>query len=110
MKCFYTLLFCLSIISLDPWGLSRGEIWTQPKVLALLPIGLLNLSILWEERDLLTIPRHWKISFILWGVFLIVGLLSTLVSPFPINSFLGQDQMGDDGTTYALSPKKTKTQ
>lgn len=101
MKCFYTLLFCLSIISIDPWGLSRGEIWTQPKVLAVLLIGLLNCSILWEDRAVLTIPRSWKISLILWGLFLSVGLFSTLLSPFPISSFLGQDQMGD-GWLYWL--------
>lgn len=101
MKNFYTLLFALSIILLDPWGSSRGNIWTQPKVFAVLLISLLNLAILWEERKSLKLPRTWKINLILWGLFLGFGLLSTLNSPFPQTSLFGQDQMGD-GWLYWL--------
>ena len=101
MKNFYTLLFALSIILLDPWGSSRGNIWTQPKVFAVLLISLLNLAILWEERKSLKLPRTWKINLILWGIFLGVGLLSTIFSPFPLRSLVGQDQMGD-GWLYWL--------
>ena len=95
MKNFYTLLFALSIILIDPWGSSRGNIWTEPKVGAVLLISLLNLSILWEQRQSLTLPRRWKIHLILWGIFLGIGLLSTLLSPFPLRSLFGQEQMGD---------------
>ncbi len=102
MKSFYTLLFAFSIILIDPLGNSRGSIWTEPKVLAVLLITLLNLSILWEERKSLTVPRSWKIYSILWGIFLGIGLLSTLLSPFPLRSLFGQEQMGD-GWLYWLT-------
>lgn len=101
MKSFYTLIFCLSIIIINPWGLSRGEIWTQPKILIVLLITLLNLCILWDEKSALTIPRSWKISAVLWLPFLATGFISTLNSPFPTISLLGQDQMGD-GLLYWL--------
>lgn len=102
MKSFYSLLFALSIILIDPLGNSRGSIWTEPKVLAVLLITLLNLSILWEERKSLTRPRNWKTYSILWGLFLGIGVLSTLFSPFPQRSLFGQEQMGD-GWLYWLT-------
>ncbi|MFB2920076.1 O-antigen ligase family protein [Aerosakkonema funiforme] len=102
MKSFYTLLFALCIILIDPFGNSRGSIWTEPKVLAVLLITLLNFSILWEERKSLTIPRNWKTYSILWALFLGIGLLSTLLSPFPLRSLFGQEQMGD-GWLYWLT-------
>ena len=101
MKNLYTLLFCLSLTLINPWGLSRGEIWTQPKVLILVLICSVNLLILWFERKALKIPRNWKISKLLWELFLGIGLLSTLHSPFPIRSLFGQEQMGD-GLLYWL--------
>lgn len=101
MKNFYTLLFAFSIIIINPWGNSRGDIWTTPKVLLILLIVVLNLSSLWEKREALTFPRPWKISLILWGVFLSIGGLSTILSPVPISSLLGQNQMGD-GWLYWL--------
>lgn len=101
MKSFYTLIFCLSIIIIDPWGLSRGEIWTQPKVFIVLLITLFNLCILWDEKSALTIPRSWKISAVLWLLFLATGIISTFNSPFPMISLFGQDQMGD-GLLYWL--------
>lgn len=102
MKNFYTLLFALSIIIINPWGNSRGDIWTTPKVLVVLLIIFLNLSSLWEKREALTFPRPWKISLILWVIFLSIGLLSTILSPVPVRSLLGQNQMGD-GWLYWLA-------
>ncbi|MEG4812457.1 O-antigen polymerase [Microcoleus sp. F8-D3] len=101
MKNLYTLLYALSLILINPWGGSRGEIWTQPKVFVVLLIVFSNLSFLWEERKLLTFSRQWKVCLILWGFFLTVGAISTLNSPFPERSFWGQDQMGD-GWLYWL--------
>ncbi len=101
MKYLYTLLFSLSIILINPWGTSRGLIWTQPKIFVLLLLCLLNLSILWKERSRLTIPNNWKIGKLLWELFLGIGLLSTILSPFPLRSFWGQDEMGD-GWLYWL--------
>ncbi|MEG4854515.1 O-antigen ligase family protein [Microcoleus sp. B5-D4] len=101
MKTLYTLLYALSIILINPWGSSRGLIWTSPKVLIIWLIVGVNLALLWEQRKALTIPRQWKISLILWTIFLSIGAISTLQSPFPLTSFFGQDQMGD-GWLYWL--------
>lgn len=101
MNYLYTLLYCLSIILINPIGTMRGEIWTQPKVFAILVICILNLLILWSERDALKIPHSWKISRLLWEIFLGIGLISTLQSPFPLHSLFGQEQMGD-GLLYWL--------
>ncbi|MEG3972021.1 hypothetical protein QUA00_31035 [Microcoleus sp. T2B6] len=101
MKTLYTILFALSIILINPWGSSRGLIWTSPKVLIIWLIVGVNLALLWEQRKALTIPRQWKISLILWTIFLSIGAISTLQSPFPLTSFFGQDQMGD-GWLYWL--------
>lgn len=102
MKSFYTLLFCLSLTLIDPWGTSRGAIWTTPKVLIVLLLCLLNLSILWEDRKSLTVPRSWFQIATLWGLFLGIGLESTLLSPFPLRSLLGQEQMGDGWLYWVL--------
>ncbi|MEG3845819.1 O-antigen ligase family protein [Microcoleus sp. herbarium19] len=101
MKTLYTLIYALSIILINPWGSSRGSIWTAPKVFVIWLILGVNLALLWEQKKALTIPRQWKISLILWTIFLSIGAISTLQSPFPLTSFFGQDQMGD-GWLYWL--------
>jgi hypothetical protein len=97
----YTFLFSLSIILINPFGTMRGEIWTQPKVFTILLICILNGLNLWEERKNLKPPQSWKINKLLWEIFLGIGLISTLISPYPIRSLLGQEQMGD-GLLYWL--------
>ncbi len=79
----------------------RGEIWTQPKVFAISLICILNFLNLWEERENLKLPENWKITRLLWEIFLGIGLIATLVSPFPWHSLFGQEQMGD-GWLYWL--------
>ncbi len=101
MKTLYTLLYVLSIILINPTGSSRGLIWTSPKVFVIWLIVGVNLALLWEQRKAITISRQWKISLILWTIFLSIGAISTLQSPFPLTSFFGQDQMGD-GWLYWL--------
>ncbi|MEH1854610.1 MAG: O-antigen ligase family protein [Nostoc sp.] len=101
MNRIYTLLFSLSIILINPIGAMRGEIWTQPKVFAISLICILNFLILWEHRENLKLSQSWKISRLLWEIFLGIGLISTLASPFPWRSLFGQEQMGD-GLLYWL--------
>ncbi|MBV6627613.1 MAG: O-antigen ligase family protein [Rivularia sp. (in: Bacteria)] len=101
MNKVYILLFSLSIVLINPIGKMRGEIWTQPKVFVILLICILNLLMLWEEKHNLKITHNWKTKRLLWETFLGIGLLSTLQSPFPIRSLLGQEQMGD-GLLYWL--------
>jgi O-antigen ligase len=97
----YTILFSLSIILINPIGAMRGEIWTQPKVFAISLICILNFLILWEDRESLKLPQSWKINRLLWEIFLGIGLIATLTSPFPWRSLFGQEQMGD-GLLYWL--------
>ncbi|MEG4012098.1 MULTISPECIES: O-antigen ligase family protein [unclassified Microcoleus] len=101
MKTLYTILYALSIILINPWGTTRGLIWTSPKVLIIWLIISLNIALLLSQKKSLTIPQNWKNSFILWTIFLSIGAISTLHSPFPLTSFFGQDQMGD-GWLYWL--------
>jgi O-antigen ligase len=46
--------------------------------------------------------RTWCNQLLLWGIFLTFGLISTLKSPFPWHSFLGQEQMGDGWLYWSL--------
>jgi hypothetical protein len=101
MKTLYTILYALSIILINPWGTTRGLIWTSPKVLIVWLIISLNIAVLLSHKESLAIPQNWKNSFRLWTIFLSIGAISTLHSPFPLTSFLGQDQMGD-GWLYWL--------
>jgi O-antigen ligase len=101
VNCLYTLLFSLSIILINPIGAMRGEIWTQPKVFAISLICILNFLILWSDREDLKLSQSWKISRLLWEIFLGIGLISTLASPFPWRSLFGQEQMSD-GLLYWL--------
>ncbi|NEU83793.1 O-antigen ligase family protein [Nostoc sp. UIC10630] len=79
----------------------RGEIWTQPKVFAIVLICILNFLMLWEDKENLKLPQSWKINKLLWEIFLGIGLIATLTSPFPWRSLFGQEQMGD-GLLYWL--------
>ncbi|MDY7014407.1 MAG: O-antigen polymerase, partial [Cyanobacteriota bacterium] len=106
MKRLYSLLYALSIVLINPWGNSRGAIWTQPKVFVVCLIVLLNFIVLLEaqidrDRENLPIPKSWYLCLLLWGLFLGIGLLSTLRSPAPMLSLLGQGEMGD-GWLYWL--------
>ncbi|NEP79661.1 MAG: O-antigen ligase family protein [Okeania sp. SIO3B3] len=100
-KIIYTILFTLSIVIINPWGNSRGEIWTQPKCFALAIIVIFNLYLLWKNWETLQIPKSWFTAKLLWEIFLFIGLISTILSPFPLRSLFGQDQMGD-GLLYWL--------
>lgn len=87
------MLFSLSIILINPLGMMRGEIWTQAKVFAISLICILNFLMLWEDRKNLKLPQSWKINRLLWEIFLGIGLIATLASPFPWRSVFGQEQM-----------------
>ena len=91
----YTLLYTLTIIFINPWGISRGYIWTVPKVFIIWLIIGLNIAIICEKKKDLTIPKNWFKSLMLWGLFLGIGAISTLQSPSIERSFWGQEQMGD---------------
>ena len=93
----YGFLFGLSIISINPWGGDRGEIWTAPKLIVIQLIVILNLGIILRHvrKSPLVISTAWKLGLSLWILFVGVGTISTCLSPFPSRSFWGQSSLGD---------------
>lgn len=99
MNKLITILFCLSIILINPWGIDRGAIWTQPKILAVELICITNLFLISQNWQLLKISKQWKIAALLWGIFLTIGLITTINSPLQVRSLLGHPTM-KDGLLY----------
>ena len=106
----YGALFALSLIIINPWGTSRGYIWTYPKITVVLVITLLHLGYLLfyalEARSSLrsTAPndRWWFVAG-LWTLFLIVGLASCYFSPVAFAGAMRANfEMGDGWRYYAL--------
>lgn len=102
MNRLITILFTLSIILINPFGIDRGMIWTQPKILALQLITILNLFIISQDWGLFKLSKIWKIAALLWGIFLIIGLIATISSPLPVRSLLGQSTMKSGLLYYGL--------
>ena len=93
----YVFLFALCIISINPWGQDRAEIWTEPKLLIIKLIIILNMSVFfgcWRKKTGMISPA-WRIESILWILFLSIGATSTILSPSPWRSVLGQIEIGD---------------
>ena len=97
MNKLITILFCFSIILINPFGLDKGLIWTQPKILAVELICILNLFIISCHK--LYLSASWKLAAILWGLFLFIGAIATINSPEPVRSLLGQST-AKDGLLY----------
>ena len=102
----YTLsgiLFCLSLVLINPWGSHRGAIWTEPRLSILGLITILNLSLLLQNslKEKLILPRNWKIGTALWGIFILFGCISSSLSPAQARSLWGQSTLGD-GWLYWL--------
>lgn len=93
----YSVFLCLSVILINPLGSIKSEIWTEPKLFAIQLIVILNLWVVlsYIQRNSLVIPTAWKVGFALWLLFLSVGAISTILSPFPLRSFWGQINLGD---------------
>jgi hypothetical protein len=92
----YCFLFACSLCLINPWGESRGQIWTEPKVLLLNLITALNIvTILRSSKKDLIVPFPWKTVSLLWTFFLIQGFITTLASPFPLRSLWGESTLGD---------------
>lgn len=96
----YSLLFALSLLALNPWGETRGEIWTVPKIGVLIALYGLNLALLWRKPPRFD-SQQW-LSFIFWGAWLALGAIAVLESPVPRRAFWGQDEMGDGWFYWAV--------
>lgn len=111
-----TIIFCFSIILINPWGLDRGAIWTQPKILIVELICILNLFIIshyplgsqvstrrepprLELAHKLHLSKVWKVAAMLWGLFIFIGAIATINSPNSVRSLLGQST-AKDGLLY----------
>lgn len=54
LPALYSLLFALSLVLINPWGFQRGDIWTQPKLLAMHLITTCNSWVLLHQQYYLT--------------------------------------------------------
>jgi len=97
----YALLFCLTVIAINPFAVTRGSIWTQPKILCVFAVVILHLLILFKERQPIRHPNQWKLQIFGWLALLASGIISTLLSPFPSRSFFGHS-ITADGWLYWL--------
>jgi len=104
LSTLYSLLFAFSLVLINPEGFQRGDIWTQPKLLALNLITTCNSWVVLHQwwQGTLAIPFAWKLGLGLWVLFLTLGLQSTLLSPFPLHSLWGQSTLGDGWVYWAL--------
>lgn len=96
----YTLLFALSIAAINPFAdpvVSPESVWKNPKILALAAITLLNLALVARESTKASITMdRWMVAItMLWSVFLAIGTITTVRSPFPIRSLLGHSLIGE---------------
>jgi len=114
----YGALFALSLIIINPWGTSRGYIWTYPKTAVVLVITLLHLGYLLfyalearagssraspKPKNSSDWVEKWWFVTGLWSLFLIVGLAACYFSPVGFGAAMRANfEMGDGWRYYAL--------
>lgn len=98
---FYTFLYALSVVAINPWGSTQREIWVVPKVLVLVVLLLQNGVLIFRHARAVKVDGIWRRAAYLWFVLLAVGLVSTVLSPAPRRSLFGQSIYGD-GWLYWL--------
>lgn len=105
----YCFLYAAGIVAINPFVITlnpaidphyiRGLTWTQPKMVVFALIILTNLAAILHYLRQTPTPRRparqWFRSGGLWGIFLGIGTVSTLLSPVPLRSFTGHSVMGD---------------
>ena len=108
----YGVLCALSLVLINPWGRPRGEIWTDPKVYAVIALALLTWSILlvllvWfvlqrpsHGRSRFYPPPTWGWAALLWAAYLGFGLLSVYYSPVRTSNALMPNNETGDGWVY----------
>lgn len=74
-------------------------IWSQPKILTVELICIVNLFIISQNWKPLKFSQSWKVVAVLWGIFLLIGTLATINSPDPVRSLLGHST-AKDGLLY----------
>lgn len=111
----YGVLCCLTLVAINPWGTPRHEVWTDPKVYALIGLALLTWAVLLvllvrfvvqksRHQSLLHLhwPRFWWPVAFLLGAFLLTGLATVYYSPIKaMNAFRSHVEMGDGWLYWA---------
>ena len=111
----YGVLCALSLVLINPWGRPRGEIWTDPKVYAVIALALLTWSILLVLLVRFVMQRFghgrparfypppaWGWAALLWALYLGFGLLSVYYSPVRTsNALMPNNEMGDGWVYWA---------
>ena len=111
----YGVLCALSLVLINPWGRPRGEIWTDPKVYAVIALALLTWGILlvllvrfvMQRLGHGRLPRFyppsaWGWAALLWALYLGFGLLSVYYSPVKTsNALMPNNEMGDGWVYWA---------
>ncbi|AFY51359.1 lipid A core-O-antigen ligase-like enyme (plasmid) [Nostoc sp. PCC 7524] len=82
--------------------MNRGAIWTQPKILAVELITIINLFIISQSWELIKLSKVWRIAALLWSAFLLIGIITTIYSPLPVRSLLGHVTMKSGLLYYGL--------
>ena len=103
----YIFLLAASIALINPWGTAlnlvdtgRAEIWTHPKVFIVAVLTLCNFyqiatRVNWEKKNDALDNNFLKAFISLWSIYLTIGVVCTLLSPFPMRSLLGHPVLGD---------------
>lgn len=109
----YGILCALSLVAINPWGRPRGEIWTDPKVYAVIALAFLTWTVLLVQlvrfvRQRLghgrlssfSAPPAWGWAAFLWAAYLGFGLLSVYFSPVRTDNALTPNNEMGDGLVY----------
>ncbi len=111
----YGVLCAFSLVLINPWGRPRGEVWTDPKVYAVIALALLTWSVLLVQLVRFVLQRFgrgrlsrfypppaWGWAAFLWALYLGFGLLSVYFSPVRAdNALMPNNEMGDGWVYWA---------
>ena len=111
----YGALCALSVTLINPWGTPRGEVWTDPKVYAVIALALLTWGVLLVELVRFVLqrlghgrvtrfypPPAWGWAAFLWALYLGLGLVSVYYSPVRTsNALMPNNEMGDGWVYWA---------
>ncbi len=100
----YGFLFFCAVTLINPLGSRRSEIWVDPKLAVLVAIGVFQFfwiamvvrrkkSEFWSLFEQVFNQHKWL--WLTWIAALVVGTLSTILSPFPERSFWAHPELRD---------------
>ncbi|MGD1900769.1 MAG: O-antigen ligase family protein [Geitlerinemataceae cyanobacterium] len=100
----YAILYAASIVAIFPWGTTRGEIWTDPKLYVLSAIALVNFGLLlFGDRAVPSPPAHWRWQAGLWVAFSIAGYVTSTLSDYPERALSGEPEIATGAAFWAIA-------